>query len=87
MEKIIAGKLLGRLTNGFERDKGRLIHACIKSDTEHTRSFCGAKPGKRSVGWNFENGSSLFENPYALKDVNCSKCLSKLPSNTIGGAK
>jgi hypothetical protein len=36
-------------------------------------ALCGAKPGRRSVGWDFQNGSSNVG-----KEVTCPRCLKKL---------
>jgi hypothetical protein len=40
---------LGRLANGAEADSGQLLH--ILPTEEYERPLCGAKPGKRSIGW------------------------------------
>lgn len=83
------GRLLGRLANGFESDKGTLTHAvvirsvkprpcpwndwgrdaskmaeCVKADI----GLCGARPGRRSVGWAFD-----------VSEVTCPRCLKRLP--------
>lgn len=54
------GKLLGRLSNGLEKDRGRLVHL-----VDGNVALCKVKPGRRSAGWSFEyNGSDEF----------CEKC-------------
>jgi hypothetical protein len=60
---IGVGYLLGRLTDGNERDKGRLMHA-IQSNH---RAVCGQAPGPRSVGWQFEHAV-----------VTCPRCSARL---------
>ena len=54
--------LAGRCANGFEMDHGRLNHA-----VSEVGALCGAKPGRRSVGWSREFG-----------DVTCPRCVAKL---------
>ena len=57
--------LAGRLANGAERDHGQVVHAVREGD-----ALCGAKPGRRSVGWVL---------PYPEdKSVNCPKCLARV---------
>lgn len=52
-------KLSGRCANGFERDRGSVIHA-LPAGTEYWgTALCGAKPGRRSAGWAAMQGSSL----------------------------
>jgi hypothetical protein len=60
----------GRLANGFESDRGTIIHAV----PEHSRkALCGTEPGKRrSVGW------LPFDEWLVLDEVTCKKCLKKL---------
>ena len=62
-------RLLGRLSNGCESDKGMLVHIVV-NDT----ALCGKKPGPRSVGW-----SSREEN----EAVTCVKCSSKFTKNSF----
>ena len=56
--------LAGRCSNGAELDHGTKYHAV---EFCNHRAFCGAKPGKRSVGWSRE-----------FKEVSCPRCLAKL---------
>ena len=67
--KIIAKYRGGKLANGFERDKGKIIHALIEPNYT---AICGVKPGKKSVGW------LPFDKSLPLELVNCKKCLKKL---------
>jgi hypothetical protein len=46
--EFFATYMLGRLTCGAERDKGRRRHIVFSATW---KSACGAKPGRRSVGW------------------------------------
>lgn len=57
--------LLGRLANGAERDHGIHYHA-VPLGTN--KALCGAKPGRRSVGWS----------TYFRETVTCPECLKKL---------
>ena len=59
-----ARSLAGRCSNGMELDHGKLYHAVIADD----RAMCGAKPGRRSVGWS----------SYRVDAVTCPRCLKKL---------
>ena len=45
---IIGKYKAGRLANGFENDKGRIVHGLLDNSY---KALCGTKPGKRSVGW------------------------------------
>lgn len=66
----IATTLLGRLANGAERDHGRVVHglAIDKGNGKKDIAFCGAKPGRRSVGWSWHHE----------KDVTCPRCLKRI---------
>jgi hypothetical protein len=59
--------MVGRLRNGAERDHGTRNHA-VKFGS--STALCGAKPGRRSVGWN---------TPWGGRDITCPRCLKKLP--------
>lgn len=58
----------GRCANGFERDKGRVVHLaevfCCGSPSWRP-ALCGAKPGRLSAGWS--------ELPLAYR-VTCKRC-------------
>lgn len=54
-------RLTGRCRNGYERDKGTLIHA-----VEQGQALCGAIPGTRSSGWSIQT----FDQP------TCKRCAS-----------
>jgi hypothetical protein len=58
--------LAGRCANGSELDHGTRNHALI-GDT--WTAACGAKPGRRSVGWVM---------PWPERVVTCPRCLKKL---------
>ena len=60
--------LAGRCANGSELDHGTRYHA-VQFDSY--RAICGAKPGRRSVGWTREN-----------KDTTCPRCVAKLEKMT-----
>lgn len=64
--------LMGRLANGNEADAGRLIHL-VPDDTGHYghgRALCGARPGRRSGGWDTEF--------YAARNPTCRRCIKKI---------
>lgn len=61
----------GRAFNGFEKDKGTIIHIVV-SQSPHSsgywggKSLCGTEPGIRGNGWHGVE-----------KDASCEKCLKK----------
>lgn len=57
--------LAGRCRSGIDTH-GTLFHAL---DFENEIALCGAKPGRRSVGWSAWGHG---------KDANCKRCLKKL---------
>jgi hypothetical protein len=57
--------LTGRCMNGAERDHGTRAHAVPIGER---KALCGAKPGRRSVGWS----------SYRESTVTCPRCLKKL---------
>jgi len=73
--------MLGRLTDGAERDHGSYVHALYKAEVFSPRipdmlitvekSICGKKPGKRSVGWSDNDNDND-------KPITCPKCLKRL---------
>lgn len=66
-----ARMMLGRLTDGFQRDHGTRVHACIPGNTAaycRGKAVCGYEPGKRSAGW-----SDIEDRP-----IDCPKCLKKI---------
>src|SRR5690242_14275392 len=60
--------MLGRLANGAEFQKGVLFHA-VKFGS--FKAMCGAKPGRRSVGWTFDPQSHG-------REVTCPRCVKKI---------
>jgi hypothetical protein len=66
------GSLMGRLANGNEADQGRLVHAVPDTTTQYGlgRAACGAKPGRRSGGWDVDH--------YVGGGVTCIRCVSRL---------
>lgn len=69
MTSILAIQLAGRCRNGAERDHGRLYHALPEDGYV---ALCGAKPGRRSVGWSSHTGT----------EVTCPRCLKRLADTT-----
>jgi hypothetical protein len=69
--KIFKAKKAGKLANGWERGKGKTIHA-VASDYEpvlpHIEALCGTKP---KISW-----APLHDD----SGVTCPKCLKKLKS-------
>lgn len=83
-ETVKIGALLGRLSSGLQSDHGTLYHAVIlktqivlRSGIETQRKIyvglCGAKPGRKSVGWSFNHGTD-----HGVQAVTCQKCLKRL---------
>lgn len=72
---IQAMQMLGRLTDGAERDHGKLYHAVPINDKlfpllfHQNKALCGAKPGRRSVGWQKYEGHTT---------VTCPRCLRRM---------
>ena len=64
---FVIARLSGRCANGAERDGGRRLHV-IEEDSVYGRAVCGARPGKRSNGWDEVDGA---ETP------TCPRCLAK----------
>ena len=66
--------LMGRLANGFENGQGRLIHL-VPDEAIHyghgARALCGAKPGRRSGGWDVETFAG------GIGMATCVRCVSK----------
>ncbi len=60
-------RMSGRCNEG-ERDGGKRFHAVPVGGSYHVKACCGAKPGRRSVGWSEHVGSA----------VTCPRCLQKL---------
>lgn len=57
--------LAGRCANGFEMDHGKKNHAVTIGEY---KARCGARPGRRSVGWSRE----------VNKTVTCPRCIKKI---------
>ena len=60
--------LMGRLANGCERDAGTVVHLVADAIEHygHGRALCGAKPGRRSGGWDTEY--------FAGRAATCARC-------------
>lgn len=66
-------QLMGRLSNGFEADQGKRIHA-VPDNVGHYglgKALCGAKPGRRSGGWDVDH--------HAGRAVTCPRCVARMP--------
>lgn len=85
------GVMLGRLSDGFQSDHGKRAHAVVrrmvtdvsrrtgeKITVERSVALCGARPGRRSVGWDFENYSD-----YLKTEVTCPRCVEKLVKQAL----
>lgn len=71
-KEIHTASLAGRCTSGQELGQGTRNHAVNGVVNEawgelHGVALCGAKPGKRSVGWSLRDD----------EEVSCPKCLKK----------
>jgi hypothetical protein len=64
-----AVRLTGRCANGAERDGGTKYHAL--AEREHV-ALCGAKPGRRSVGW-----SDYADSVRDVSKTTCPRCIAK----------
>ena len=66
----VAMKLAGRCSDGCERGQGVRYHALPEGtpDFTHGPALCGAKAGRRSVGFTVKEGAA----------VSCPRCLSKM---------
>jgi hypothetical protein len=68
LDDITGRVMLGQLSDGCQRDHGRLAHAVeAEEGYSSTPALCGAAPGRRSVGWS----------PDAAR-ITCPRCLAKL---------
>lgn len=64
--KACARKMLGRCTNGAERDGGKVLHLVVDDkETSWAPALCGAKPGMKGNGWGQIHRGS---------DVTCQRC-------------
>lgn len=64
-----ARSLTGRCANGFERDRGKLVHALYAPAGDWGTALCGARPGRLSgAGFGEPTGSA----------VTCPKCLARI---------
>lgn len=63
------GMLMGLLANGQELGQGSRIHAvpAVASDYSHATAACGARPGRRSAGWDVTNAAG--------KAITCPRCI------------
>ena len=67
-----AQMLAGRCANGAELDHGTRTHAVMITE-RFGFAVCGAKPGRRSVGW---------VSPYKSREITCPRCLKKIQAVT-----
>ncbi|KQO85878.1 hypothetical protein ASF32_09325 [Methylobacterium sp. Leaf91] len=69
-----SAQMLGRLSNGGERDRGRLYHIVSEDGCGPMggagSALCGATPGRRSVGWGDVEGTP----------ATCPRCLKRVAS-------
>ncbi|HTU58923.1 MAG TPA: hypothetical protein VMF89_10830, partial [Polyangiales bacterium] len=65
-----ARKLTGRCADGFERDKGKVLHAVTTDEVpSREKALCGAAPGRLSNG---------LARPDHAKGVTCVRCWARL---------
>ena len=66
----VAMKLAGRCADGCERGQGVRYHALPAGtpDFTHGPALCGAKAGRRNVGFTAKEGTT----------INCPRCLSRM---------
>lgn len=71
-------KLAGRCADGMERGQGTKVHALANARRNaafgdvYGDALCGAKPGRRSVGWTALDGHA----------ITCPRCRRKMQANT-----
>jgi hypothetical protein len=80
---VVAAKLAGRCANGMERGQGVTYHAMPLDQVRGTIedpfreawgwALCGAKPGRRSVGWTVCTGTK----------ITCPRCLRKIEKGGV----
>jgi hypothetical protein len=63
----LPSRMSGQCGEG-ERDGGKRYHAVPVGGSTHAKALCGAKPGRRSVGWGEHHGTA----------VTCPRCLKRL---------
>jgi hypothetical protein len=71
MSLFVSAQLMGRLANGNEADQGKRIHLVPQAVVQYGYgvALCGAKPGRRSGGWDVE----YFKNAAPT----CPRCVRK----------
>lgn len=65
----------GRGSNGYERDRGAVLHAVPGTSTNdvaygHQRALCGLSPGRHSTGWSCTVSGA--------ESVSCLRCLKRM---------
>jgi len=66
LRTLMPATLAGRCANGYERDRGAVVHAVPCSEREqqfginaYARALCGKTHGARSAGWSSRPGAAL----------------------------
>lgn len=78
--QYIARMMMGRLTDGAQRDHGVRIHATlphVAASYCRGKALCGAEPGRRSCGWS----------PPEERPVNCPTCLKRIEQRKVRAAR
>ena len=67
----------GRCANGFERDKGAVVHwisneaaAAAESSYSFLKATCGATPGPNTAGWHPLPGGTALTCPACIRRQN-----------------
>jgi hypothetical protein len=63
-EKMKAAAKAGKLANGLELGKGKIIHA-VENTSYNSESICGTKP---AIAWSERE----------LTEINCPKCIKQM---------
>lgn len=67
----VVASLAGRCTSGEERGQGSRLHIVVGAHPNSSmagKGLCGAKPGRRSVGWSLRQGEA----------ATCPRCVKKV---------
>lgn len=78
--KLFAAQRGGRGSNGYERDRGAVLHAVAGSSADDVAfgtqsALCGVTPGRRSTGWSCTVNDA--------SSVTCPRCLKRMDARLL----